>query len=97
MSGLRSSQRTKLDPATPGILRNGLTQSLRDFCACEAQIRSQPIGPYSTQVVGSCEAAGFRDPWQYVRDVLTKLSRGWPQSRLDELLPLRWAAATRGA
>jgi transposase len=46
-------------------------------------------------VVGSCEAAGIRDPWQYIRDVLTKLSRGWPQSRLDELLPLRWAAANR--
>jgi hypothetical protein len=46
-------------------------------------------------LVGSCEAAGIRDPWQYVRDVLTKLSRGWPQARLDELLPLRWAAANR--
>ena len=43
-------------------------------------------------VVGSCEQAGLRDPWQYLRDVLTKLSRGWPQSRLDELLPLHWSA-----
>lgn len=43
-------------------------------------------------VVGSCEQAGLRDPWQYLRDVLNKLSRGWPQSRLDQLLPLHWAA-----
>lgn len=47
-------------------------------------------------VVASCEAAGLRDPWQYVRDVLVRLSRGWPQARLDELLPRNWQAADRG-
>ena len=44
-------------------------------------------------VVGSCELAGIRDPWEYVRDILQKLSRRWPQSRLDELLPLTWYRA----
>ncbi len=41
-------------------------------------------------VVGSCELAGIRDPWEYVRDILQSLSRSWPHSRLDELLPLAW-------
>jgi hypothetical protein len=40
-----------------------------------------------------CEQAGIRDPWEYVRDILQKLSRRWPQSRLDELLPLTWYRA----
>ncbi len=44
-------------------------------------------------VVGSCELAGIRDPREYVRDILQKLSRRWPQSRLDELLPLTWYRA----
>ena len=44
-------------------------------------------------VVGSCELAGICDPWEYVRDVLQKLSRRWLQSRLDELLPLTWYRA----
>jgi len=44
-------------------------------------------------VVGSCEQAGIRDPWEYVRDILPKLSRRWPQSRMDELLPLTWCRA----
>ena len=41
-------------------------------------------------VVGSCELAGIRDPWEYVRDILQSLSRSWPHSRLGELLPLAW-------
>ena len=44
-------------------------------------------------VVGSCELAGISDPWEYVRDLLHKLSRSWPHSRLDELLPLAWLNA----
>ena len=31
------------------------------------------------------------DPAAYVRDVLRKIGDGWPQSKLDELLPHRWA------
>lgn len=33
------------------------------------------------------------EPWGYLRDVLGKLASGWPQSRLQELLPPFWAAA----
>ena len=42
---------------------------------------------------GSCALAGITDPWTYLRDVLTKLARGWPQSRLGELVPTAWLAA----
>jgi len=43
--------------------------------------------------LGICEQAGIRDPWEYVRDILQKLSRRWPQSRLNELLPVTWYRA----
>jgi len=33
------------------------------------------------------------DLQQYLYDVLVKIAGGWPQSRLDELLPQNWAAA----
>ncbi len=32
------------------------------------------------------------EPWAYLHDVLHKLAAGWPQRRLDELLPHRWSA-----
>lgn len=44
-------------------------------------------------LVTSSKLAGLLDPWAYLRDVLQKLSRGHPQSRIDELLPLHWKAA----
>ena len=43
-------------------------------------------------LIGSCEQAGLRDPWHYLRDVLRKLSQDWPYSRIDELLPRAWQA-----
>jgi transposase len=33
------------------------------------------------------------DPWAYLADVLEKIASGWPQRRIDELLPDAWAAA----
>lgn len=44
-------------------------------------------------LLGTCLLLGIRDPWEYLRDILTKLSRGWPNSRLCELLPQQWLAA----
>ena len=44
-------------------------------------------------LLGTCLLLGVRDPWEYLRDVLTKLSGGWPHSRLGELLPGPWLAA----
>lgn len=44
-------------------------------------------------LLGSCELAAIPDPWTYLRDVLTKLACGWPQSRLGELVPAAWLAA----
>ncbi len=36
------------------------------------------------------------DPQRYFSDVLTRLVNGWPQSRIDELMPWHWAAAKSG-
>lgn len=43
-------------------------------------------------VLGTCRLNGV-EPWSYIRDVLEKLAGGWPNSRLEELLPPNWAAA----
>lgn len=40
-------------------------------------------------LIGTCKLHGV-DPFAYLRDVLEKLSRDWPQSRLRELLPDAW-------
>lgn len=37
------------------------------------------------------------EPWAYLSDVLAKLAAGWPQRRLDELLPDRWTPASAAA
>ncbi|SDB75024.1 IS66 C-terminal element [Belnapia rosea] len=36
------------------------------------------------------------DPQRYFTDVLTHLVNGWPNSRIDELMPWCWAAGTNG-
>jgi IS66 C-terminal element len=32
----------------------------------------------------------------YLTDLLTRLVNGWPQSRIDELMPWHWAPETTG-
>jgi transposase len=41
-------------------------------------------------LLGSCTLASV-DPWAYLKDVLEKIAGGWKQSRIDELLPDKWA------
>lgn len=71
----------------------------------ERQIRRVALGRKNFLFAGS-DAGGVRaavaytvlascrmhdvDPTAYVRDVLRKLADGWPQSRIDDLLPDRW-------
>ena len=43
-------------------------------------------------VITSAKLHGL-DPHAYLRDVLTKLGAGWPNRRLDELMPERWGHA----
>lgn len=43
-------------------------------------------------ILASCKLAGV-EPFAYVRDVLDRLSKGWPASRLPELLPEHWSPA----
>jgi hypothetical protein len=41
-------------------------------------------------LVETCKLNGA-DPQRYFADVLTRLVNGWPQSRIDELMPWHWA------
>ena len=43
-------------------------------------------------IIGTRTLCGI-EPLEYLRDVLTKLSGRWPDSRRAELLPPNWAAA----
>ncbi len=44
-------------------------------------------------ILACCNLAGV-EPFAYMRDVLDRLAKGWPASRLSELLPEHWAPAT---
>jgi len=41
-------------------------------------------------LVETCKLNGV-NPEAYIHDVLTKLVNGWPENRLDELMPWLWA------
>ena len=43
-------------------------------------------------LVETCKLNGV-NPQVYLTDLLTRLVNGWPQSRIDELMPWHWAAA----
>jgi len=43
-------------------------------------------------IINTCHRSGT-DPLAYLTDVIAKLQRGWPKSRISELLPDRWNAA----
>lgn len=45
--------------------------------------------------VGTCKLNGV-DPQRYFTDVLTRFVNGWPNSRIDELMPWRWATDEDG-
>ena len=41
-------------------------------------------------LVETCKLNGV-EPLAYFTDLLTRLVNGWPQARIDELMPWRWA------
>lgn len=41
-------------------------------------------------LIETCKLNGV-DPQRYLTELLTRLVEGWPQSRIDELMPWRWA------
>jgi transposase len=43
----------------------------------------------------TCKLNGV-DPRRYLADLLTRLVGGWPNSRIDELMPWKWATAETG-
>ena len=46
-------------------------------------------------LVETCKLNGA-DPQRYFTDLLTRLVDGWPNSRIDELMPWCWAKAENG-
>ena len=79
-----------------------------DNTACERALRPIAVGRKNYLFAGS-ETGGRRaataytllgtaalaklEPWAYLRDVLQRLIDGWPNSRIDELLPPNWKPA----
>jgi transposase len=45
-----------------------------------------------TSLIETCKLHDI-DPQAYLADILTKLVNGWPNNRIDELMPWAWAAA----
>jgi len=43
-------------------------------------------------LIETCKLNGV-DPQRYLTDLLTRLVEGWPQSRIDELMPWCWSKA----
>ena len=46
-------------------------------------------------LVETCKLNGV-DPQRYLTDLLTRLVNGWPNSRIDELMPWKWTVAETG-
>jgi transposase len=46
-------------------------------------------------LVETCKLNGV-DPQRYFTDLLTRLVNGWPNSRIDELMPWKWVTAKTG-
>ncbi len=46
-------------------------------------------------LVETCKLKGV-DPQRYLIDLLTRLVEGWPNSRIDQLMPWHWAKAKTG-
>ena len=46
-------------------------------------------------LIETCKLNGV-DPHDYFTDMLTRLVSGWPNSRIDELVPCCWADADKG-
>jgi len=50
----------------------------------------------AASLVETCKLNGV-DPQRYFTDLLTRLVNGWPQTRIDELMPWCWADAQKPA
>jgi transposase len=46
-------------------------------------------------LVETCKLNGV-EPQRYLADLLTRLVNGWPNSRIDELMPWRWVTTEKG-
>ena len=46
-------------------------------------------------LVETCKLNGV-EPQAYFTELLTRLVNGWPQARIDDLMPWQWAAQRSG-
>ena len=89
-----------LDDGRIEMDNNTVERAIRPLCLCRknALFASGDDGGARWAAVASlvetCKLNGV-DPQRYLADLLTRLVDGWPQSRLDELMPWRWAAPPR--
>ncbi len=93
-----SDRNTDARDSEPGLLfrhgqnKRGSAMGRRNFLFAGSDAGAHRLATLYT-LMGSCDLADIVDPWAYLRDVLDKLSRDWPQSRIDELLPRQWKTA----
>jgi hypothetical protein len=45
-------------------------------------------------LIETCKLNGV-NPQRYFTDLLTRLVNGWPNKRIDELMPWHWAASEK--
>jgi len=52
--------------------------------------RKGPVAASLTSLIETCKLNSV-NPQAYFTDLLTRLVNGWPQNRIDELMPWHWA------
>jgi hypothetical protein len=60
------------------------------IASSQAATRVAPIGARMASLIETCKP-NLVNPQRYLTDTVTRLARGWSQSRIDELMPWHWA------
>ena len=64
----------------------------KNFMFCQSEVGCDAVATFYT-LIATCKIHNVSiEP--YLADVLLKLEAGWPQSRIDELLPWNWQPST---
>ena len=64
----------------------------KNYLFAGSEVGARRIADVCT-MIATCKAQRV-EPWAYLADVIAKLQRGWPLSRVDELLPDQWQPAS---
>jgi len=68
---------------------------VRNPALCPGSDEGGANWPAIASLVETCKLNGV-EPHAYFTDLLTRLVNGWPQARIDELMPWNWAAQRSG-